>query len=180
MPTSKILDVGCGYGRILSTLYQNEFHNLIGIDPSFKMIERGKNEHPYLDLREYDKTKLPFENNSFDSVILSGVLTCIIDNQEQIALIEEIKRIMRKNGIIYVNDFLLNTDARNLERYNLFKNQYNFGAFELPEKVVLRHHAKEWIVDLFNCFETFEFKDITYTTMNGNKSNGFYFIGGKK
>ena len=45
-----ILDVGCGYGRTLDELYHNGYRNLIGIDFSKGMIERGKQQLPYLDL----------------------------------------------------------------------------------------------------------------------------------
>jgi len=48
--SSKILDVGCGYGRVLNELYNNSYNNLYGIDFSEKMIERGKVLFPYLNL----------------------------------------------------------------------------------------------------------------------------------
>lgn len=48
---SRILDVGCGYGRTLDELYRKGFRNLIGIDFSRGMIERGRKQFPYLDLR---------------------------------------------------------------------------------------------------------------------------------
>ncbi len=46
---SRILDVGCGYGRTLDELYRKGYHNLIGIDFSRGMIERGKQQFPYLE-----------------------------------------------------------------------------------------------------------------------------------
>lgn len=45
-----ILDVGCGYGRILSELYENGYKNLKGVDFSSKMIEKGRQFYPFLDL----------------------------------------------------------------------------------------------------------------------------------
>lgn len=33
-----ILDVGCGYGRTLNQLYEEGYHNLIGIDFSENMM----------------------------------------------------------------------------------------------------------------------------------------------
>ena len=75
---------------------------------------------------------------------------------------------------------MLNNDERNLNRYNEFKNKYNkYGVFELPEGAVCRHHDKEWIKELLKDFKKKIFKEIEYTTMNGNKSNGFYYIGEK-
>ncbi|AZV58238.1 class I SAM-dependent methyltransferase [Clostridium sp. AWRP] len=174
-----ILDVGCGYGRTLNQLYGEGYHNLIGIDFSENMIERGKKQYPYLDLRLKQGKAIDMEDNCFDAVILFAVLTCIIDNAEQIALLKEIERVLKPNGIIYINDFLLNADERNLNRYQLFKDKYQYGVFELPEGAVVRHHDIKWVEQCVNSFEKLILKQVVYTTMNGNNSNGYYFIGRK-
>ncbi|MDE6675409.1 MAG: class I SAM-dependent methyltransferase [Acetatifactor sp.] len=175
---SVILDVGCGYGRTLDELYHNDYHNLIGIDFSNGMIERGKQQFPYLDLRVKTDTKIALPDASVDAVILFAVLTCIRTNEEQEQLLSEIKRVMKPQGILYVNDFLLNTDERNLSRYEKYKDVYGiYGVFELPEGAVCRHHDITWIKQLLNDFAELEYEDLTFTTMNGHKSNGFYFIG---
>ena len=173
-----ILDVGCGYGRTLDELYQNGYRNLIGIDFSSGMIERGKQQFPYLDLRVKNDAKIDLPDASVDAVILFAVLTCIRMNEEQEQLLSEIKRVLKPQGILYVNDFLLNTDARNLSRYEKFKEVYGvYGVFELPEGAVCRHHDEAWIEDLLKDFSQLEYKHLTFTTMNGHQSNGFYFIG---
>lgn len=178
--TAKIIDVGCGYGRTLKRLYDLGYKNLIGIDFSEKMIEKGKNLYPYLDLQVKRTNYIDFEDNSADAVILFGVLTCIVNNTEQIALLEEIHRILKPNGILYINDFLLNTDERNIERYNQFKDKYQYGIFELPEGAILRHHDINWINKSLEHFEKLELEKTVFETMNGHKSNGFYYFGRKK
>lgn len=175
---SIILDVGCGYGRILDELYHNGYCNLIGIDFSKGMIERGKQQFPYLDLRIKEDDKIAMPDASIDAVILCAVLTCIRTNEEQKQLLAEIKRVLKPRGILYVNDFLLNTDERNLLRYEKYKETYGvYGVFELPEGAVCRHHNEAWVKLLLKDFLEQEYKPLTFTTMNGNKSNGFYFIG---
>lgn len=175
-----ILDVGCGYGRTLNELYGLGYRNLIGIDFSEMMIKRGKEQFPYIDFRVKKGEKIDMPDNSVDAVILFGVLTCIINDNEQNVLISEIHRVLKENGIIYINDFLLNNDNRNLERYNKFENKYGqYGVFELPEGAVLRHHSKDRINELLKIFNVVKYEDLIFTTMNGNKSNGFYYIGKK-
>lgn len=175
---AKILDVGCGYGRTLSQLGENGYKNLCGIDFSEKMIERGKKLNPKLDLSVMAGKNIPFDEKSFDCVILFAVLTCIIDNAEQEYLLSEIKRVLKPGGILYINDFLLNEDRRNLDRYDKFKEKYGqYGVFELPEGAVLRHQSPERVKELTAGFETLEQEKVVYTTMNGHKSNGFYFLG---
>lgn len=173
-----ILDVGCGYGRTLDELYHNGYRNLIGIDFSKGMIERGKRQFPYLDLRVKEDASIALPDASVDAVILFSVLTCIWANEEQKELLAEIKRILKPQGILYVNDFLLNTDERNLLRYEKYQKTYGvYGVFELPEGAICRHHDETWIRQLLEGFSEREYALLTKTTMNGNQSNGFYFIG---
>lgn len=175
---SRILDVGCGYGRTLDELYQMGYHNLLGIDFAEGMIQRGKRQFPYLDLRLKETSAIDLPDHSVDAVILFAVLTCIRSNEEQKDLITEIRRVLKPGGILYVNDFLLNTDERNLNKYQKFADKYqNYGVFELPEGAICRHHSEEWIRELLSGFQELRYEPLTFTTMNGNISNGFYFIG---
>ncbi len=178
--SSIIVDVGCGYGRTLNELSALGYENLTGFDFSEEMIKRGKVTFPQLNLNTMSDGHIPADDNSVDAVILFAVLTCISSNDGQEALIKEICRVLKKDGIIYVNDFLLNEDDRNLERYEKHRKKYGvYGVFELPEGAVLRHHSEEWIDTLLSGFKRLEFEHLTFTTMNGNKSNGFYYIGRK-
>ncbi len=93
---SYILDVGCGYGRTLDELYHNGYRNLIGIDFSSGMIERGKQKFPYLDLRVKEDTEIALPDASVDAVILFAVLTCIWTNEEQEQFIQQLGRGLRK------------------------------------------------------------------------------------
>lgn len=174
-----VLDVGCGYGRTLDELYRAGWRSLIGIDFSEAMIERGRAAYPHLDLRvKRSAEKIDLPDESVDAVILFAVLTCIRTNDEQRRLIAEILRVLRPGGILYVNDFLLNADERNTARYEKFKDKYGaYGIFELPECAICRHHDERWIKELLHCFRELEYSCLTFTTMNGHKSNGFYFIG---
>ena len=177
---SKILDVGCGYGRTLNEVHNYGFKNLIGVDFSQGMIARGKKLYPQL-VMEKNEGKLPFDDDTFDAVLLLAVLTCIIEDEDQKKLINEILRVLKDNGIFYINDFMINEDKRNIKRYNKYKDKYGkYGVFVLPEGAVVRHHTKDHIFEITKDFHAIVFEPVIYTTMNGNKSNGFYYIGEKK
>ncbi len=176
-----ILDVGCGYGRTLNKLYNNGFRNLTGVDYSQGMVNRGLELYPYLDLIKNDGDTIPFPDSTFDSVLLVGVLTSNIENGTQINLISEISRVLKSNGVLYIADFLINRDERNLKRYQKYKNKYGiYGVFELDEGVVLRHHTEEHILELTKNFKKLVFEKTVYDTMNGHESNGFYYMGKKQ
>lgn len=178
---AKILDVGCGYGRSLRELHELGFTNLCGIDFSEKLIERGRRQFPYLNLEVQKSNTIDFPDAGFDAVLLCAVLTCIRSDAEQEFLRKEILRVLRPGGILYVNDFLLNHDDRNKKRYHEALPQYGtYGVFELPEGAILRHHDIHYVEKYFAPFEQIEFETLTYRTMNGHSSNGYYFIGKKK
>ena len=175
-----ILDVGCGYGRIMHELHALGFTELRGIDFSERLIQRGMRLYPDLTFDVQRDRDIDFPDSSFDAVLLCAVLTCIPDDADQEFLRDEILRVLRPGGILYVNDFLLNTDPRNRKRYeDAFPKYGNYGVFELPEGAVLRHHAPEYVHHFFAKFEPLEFETPTYPTMNGHTSNGYCFIGRK-
>lgn len=145
------------------------------------MIKRGEKLYPQINFKVANATKIDLPDNSVDSVILLGVLTCTAKNEDQLSLMSEINRILKPEGVVYINDFLVNDDERNVKRYNEYKEKYGvYGVFELPGGGAFRHQTEDWLEILFEDFDRKEYNKLTYETMNGNKSNGFYYIGAKK
>ena len=92
----------------------------------------------------------------------------------------EVERVLRPGGLLYISDLLINEDLRNRERYERDAERFNcYGVFELPEGVVVRHHRKEWIGQRLSSFEQLEDEPFTVTTMNGNPSSAFQYLGRK-
>ena len=175
-----LLDCGCGYGRLLAELTQRGHYNTVGTDFSEGMLRRCNIIYPDLDLRlvQTDGKTLPFRDHSFDGVLLFTVLTCMPMESEQRGLFAEVQRILRPNGLVYISDLLLNTDSRNVLRYKQFVEQFgSYGVFRLPEGVVVRHHNEEWIRSLTAAFDRLEYQRFTVTTMNGNPSAAFQYLG---
>ena len=175
-----IVDIGCGYGRVLKILREEGYEDLMGYDFSPRMIERGRRECPQIAFETMEEGKIPREDESADAAILFAVLTCIVSDESQKELVAEIRRILKPGGILYVNDYLLNPDERNRERYRKYEKEFGvYGAFELPEGALCRHHSEEHVRELFHDFETKEYGHVTYTTMNGHRSPGFTYAGKK-
>jgi len=109
---------------------------------------------------------------------LFAVITGNYRSEDQIKLVNNIREILKPGGIISVNDFLLNDDQRNLERYEYYREKYGvYGVFELPDGGVVRHHTKEWIMELLQGFTQLHYTETEFTTMNGNISKGFVYLG---
>ncbi|MHA1520996.1 MAG: class I SAM-dependent methyltransferase [Promethearchaeota archaeon] len=178
--TANILDFGCGYGRSLFSLYKVGYTNAKGIDLSENMISRGKSIHPYLNISTYSGETLPFEDNSFDAIIGLALFTCIPNSEKQSQVMGEMYRILKPGGYVYLNDFLLTDDERNLTRYKKFQKKFQtYGVFELPSGGVFRHHSLEYFNQLVNKFDTIISSNEVFKTMNGNLTNGIFFLGQK-
>jgi SAM-dependent methyltransferase len=174
----RILDVGCGYGRTCAELSRAGFARVIGIDPSPRMIERGRRQHPELDLRVLEEGPLPFRSGGFDAALLLAVLTCIPTDGGQQRLMAEIFRVMKPGGHLLVSDYPLQTDSRNRDRYERFHRKYGtFGVFEIEDGAVVRHHDLSWIAELLSPFQAIARETVSARTMNGNDATIFQFFG---
>ena len=173
-PDARILDYGCGYGRALAELAGAGFTRLTGLDMSAGLIEHGRAEFPDLDLRVTGPGDIPFPDASFDAALLLAVLTCVRDDAGQGALLAELARALTPGGRLLVNDFLLGTDERSTTRYARFAERFGtYGVFELPDGGVMRHHdPADLRRRISEHFEVEDWREETFTTMNGNPARG--------
>lgn len=78
---SKILDLAAGTGLVGSVLTENGYTNIDALDGSVDMLGAAKKRQCYGEIFTHfikRETKLPFEDHSYDHIIMSGAL-CHID-----------------------------------------------------------------------------------------------------
>ena len=92
---SKVLDVGCATGGFLKHLKSKGFYHLYGIDMIPQYVYKAKNYN----IRLGTVYAIPFEDNSFDIIILDQVLEHLHNPK---SAMKEIKRVLKKGGLIYV------------------------------------------------------------------------------
>ena len=178
---SRVLDYGCGYGRSLGLLHSHGFRNLIGVDPASAMVAAAQQNFPAIEFEVLDDYRhVPLSDASVDAVLLFAVLTSVPTNNGQRAIISEITRLLRPNGILYISDMFLQTDSRNVERYIEGEKKHGiYGVFDLSEGVTVRHHDRSWIETLTGDFEVVSHEEIIVHTMNGNPAAAFQWFGRK-
>lgn len=174
---ARILDYGCGYGRLCGELLRAEFVDVIGVDVAERMIERARAAQPTGTFELVAELPLPFRASLFDAVLLFSVLTCIPADDDQRAVVTELVRVLRPAGILYVSDILLQDDDRNRLRYAAWTGGGPYGTFELEPGAIFRHLSREWVQDLFAPFEPVDFRVIPIVTMNGHAAQGFQYFG---
>ncbi len=100
----QVLDIGCGTGVHLD-LYKKYGCKLYGVDTSPAMLGMAKQRlGDSADLRLGDATSIPFEDNSFDLVLCMLVLH-EMDQATRLAVIAEMKRVIKADGHILLIDF---------------------------------------------------------------------------
>jgi SAM-dependent methyltransferase len=145
------------------------------------MIERGRKEHPHLNLQVRGHPYLEFPDEAFDAIILFSVLTCIPTDEGQRRIMAEVSRLLCPGGVLYISDLPLQVDERNRGRYQKFAEKFGFyGVFELPDGAICRHHEMSWIGSLTSGLEAIETTEVEVITMNGHSARAFQYLGRKR
>ena len=180
-----ILDYGCGYGQTMADLAELGFTDLTGVDSSAGMIGTARTQHPTMRFELVDAPPtLPFPDASFDLTVLFAVLTCIPGDAAQRRLIDELSRILKPGGLLYISDLLLGDDPRSRERYERFaathgngtNGVFAYGVFETSDGAVCRHHPADHFATLLDSFEVQDSRRVGVATMNGNAAAGIQVL----
>jgi ubiquinone/menaquinone biosynthesis C-methylase UbiE len=95
-----ILDVGCGTGEHLKRAQR---HGLLatGIEPAPAMLGAARRNVPEARLESGIASSLPFEDASFDAVLMIEVLRYLESSDIQLAL-KEARRVLKPGGTLFV------------------------------------------------------------------------------
>tara|TARA_Y100000994_G_scaffold228268_1_gene212414 strand:- start:120 stop:926 length:807 start_codon:yes stop_codon:yes gene_type:complete len=119
-PNAKVLDLGCGTGH-LSKYIKDKGFEVIGLDPSLKMLQFAKNNFSDISFVEGISANLPFEDNLFDYVVSIEVLR-YLNAKDVEKTYKEILRILKDSGffnVTHVNKYAF-------DMYFIFYNMKKF------------------------------------------------------
>lgn len=137
----KILDVGCGYGRVAIPLLKKGY-DVHGIDLSRRLIGDLKMQYSSEEINHRfkvaDMCDLPFKNNSFDVVIcLWSAFDSLLFRKEQLTALKEMRRILRKGGFAFIEGFTYmeptpeDVKSRNVRGHgNRIRRDYSHNGLE--------------------------------------------------
>lgn len=147
----KILDLGCGNGRLLDFIDKREV-KYTGMDVSTGLLEaaernfdhkRTKSDYQF---REGSFLDIPYKKPWFDKIISVAAFHHIPSRKYRLQALAEMKRVLRKDGTLALS--VWNLWNRRYGKYileSMFKmNKYSFGDCFIPfgkEKVKRYYHA---------------------------------------
>ncbi len=104
-PDARVLEIGCGTGGVTRTLAQwPGVSEAVGIDPSAVFLSKARelgHAIPNLSFEKGDGRSLPFDDKSFDVVVIHTTM-CHVPDPE--GLTAEAYRVLRQNGWLAVFD----------------------------------------------------------------------------
>ncbi len=155
-----ILDLCCGTGNQIKLLSKHGFRNLYCLDISDSMLEIAKRSDSSIKIYNEDATKTNFDNASFDVVIISFAIHEKDRNTQQ-ALINEAYRIIKKDGLMLVVDYVFDNKTTKFGRI----------LISIIERIAGREHHrnfKSYIQNegLFSLIKKDKFKLIKYNRMS--------------
>ncbi|WP_259068418.1 class I SAM-dependent methyltransferase [Mucilaginibacter sp. X4EP1] len=163
----KVLEVGAGDGSILKLLADQNF------SPEYHAVEISESGVAHIQLRNikdlksvqlFDGYKLPFDDNSFDLIILSHVLEHV---EHERILLREIKRVARHSIIEVPLDYKAGVDKR-------IKHFLAYGHINVYTPTSLRYllqtESFEVENDLTSIIEPEVTRFNTYTNQKRSKS----------
>lgn len=96
VPKMFVLDVGCGYGRLVEDL-ERVGCNAIGLDPSRESVAKGKERG--LKIFQARGENIPVKDRSIDGVVCRGVLMYT----DEARAFGEMKRVLKKEGVCRIS-----------------------------------------------------------------------------
>ena len=101
LKNSRVLDVGCGDGELMSFLYKNITKDVRGIEISKQNVQKCISKGLTVIEGDAEKDLFQFPNSSFDIVILSQTLQAFLNPEK---VLNELLRV-RKKAIVTIPNF---------------------------------------------------------------------------
>jgi ubiquinone/menaquinone biosynthesis C-methylase UbiE len=194
---SNIIDFGCAWGRIAFEL-QTKGYTVTGFDLNESTIahalESSKKTNEIYENKVTFETanaiELPYLDETFDACIVQAFLTTIVRPDDRKKVINEVNRILKENGVLYLADFGQNWENPHYsERYvRDYPITGEMGTFTVKdesdpdggEMFRVHHYTREELLELMEgSFSVKNFQETIFTTFNGNRTKGYIIIARK-
>ena len=191
-PNSKVLDVGCGIGR--KNIPLTQYLDNDGEYEGFDIVDMGINwcnknitdKYPNFHFQKVDvlnryynpdgeykasEYKFPYDDNSFDLVVLGSVLTHMMPNDLKNYL-SEVFRVLKSNGRCLISYFLINKDSlasiqsnKSTINFKYDLDNYRTTDLDIPEDAV--SYKESYIKNLYQKHNLEILEPIYYGSWSG-------------
>ena len=139
LPTHRVLELGCGYGRVLDRLL-DVASSVVGIDVSYESLcyARRTITQSGLHLAMMDAGRLAFSSAQFDVIVCiqNGISAFKVDTR---ALVRESMRVTKKGGVCLFSTYTESFWNNRLEWFKLQSEEGLIGEIDW-------NHTKEGVI----------------------------------
>lgn len=125
---AKILDLACGYGRVLKYFSEKGYRNLTGNDISENLIARARQNVPEGNFVGGDMTEFD-SHEKFDLIILMGAIEYVLEDEGQEKFLSLIRDMLPDGGYLYLESFVLDNFAFLKQYIRGFLRHLHWGRF---------------------------------------------------
>lgn len=178
---SRVLDLGCGYGR-LSRVLSSKGYRVYGVDINKSAIKEARKNASLdeVNLCVQSATDLGFPERFFEGIISQAVLACM-DLESRKKSLHECYRVLDKNGILQLVEFGLKNgpdsytkDAKVTGEYGTVIVRNNDGSEKFRTHNFDKKELEALLIDAG--FELENYEPSIFTTINGNLHPGHIFL----
>ena len=127
----KVVDLGTSIGVWYNDYKNLSFKKVVGIDISSERAKEAK-KRGYDEVHVCNAYDLPFEDESQNCIISNDVLVHVLQDSDKLKIFEEIRRVLKHNGIFIFNfanayafGFKSDTYCGETERFNIPETMIN-------------------------------------------------------
>ncbi|MDA3802349.1 MAG: methyltransferase domain-containing protein [Patescibacteria group bacterium] len=129
---SKVLDAGCGNGRLLEALKDKDIEYL-GFDNSEELLKLARENYKDFSFKNLDIFNLEeIKDNYYDFIFLIAVIIHVPGKENRIKVIKELSKKLNKDGKIILStwNILEGKKYRKIVFRNRIKNIFSFNGLE--------------------------------------------------
>ena len=108
---NRIVDVACGTGDMME-FWRNRAEisgiavgEIVGVDPSIGMVDVAREKYPKFNYHIAKATEIPLEDESANIVSITYGIRNVVERE---AALKEFNRVLKKNGLVVILEFMKN------------------------------------------------------------------------
>jgi len=119
----KIVDIACGTGDMMDFWLNRAETNgirvgeIVGVDPSVGMVNVAKEKYPKFNYHISKATEIPLEDSSSDFLSITYGIRNVVEREEAL---KEFNRVLKKDGLVVILEFMKNENPSALGRVRDF------------------------------------------------------------
>ncbi len=184
-PASRVLDVGCGYGRLAGFLLAKRYE-VYGIDVNVSAITEAKQneELKMISFSVQDATNTTFSSEFFEGIISQAVLGCMI-LEDRKKMLGESYRILKPEGVMQLAEFGYGKSREEYIEQAIVTGEYGTRIVRNQdglERFRTHNFAKDELEQLIleRGLQILSYEEQDFISVNENKYPGHIFLCRKK